>query len=98
MSSTSASIRHQEREILRYTYNQNEKKFVIHVISVNIKQHKGGALKYTLRQSMKNLTILVISVNIKYLGTKIGLKLHVKSVHVEQHYSCDQCEYKATQK
>ena len=24
--------------------------------------------------------------------------MHVKSVHAEQHYSCDQCEYKATQK
>ena len=98
MSATSASIRHQEREILRNTYNQNMKEFVIHVISVNIKQHKEVALKYTLRQSMKNLTILVISVNIKYLGTKIGLKLHVKSFHAEQDYSCDQCEYKATQK
>ena len=89
MSATSASIRHQEREILRNTYNQNMKEFIIHVISVNIKQHKGEALKYTLRQSMKNLTILVISVNIKYLGTKIGLKLHFKSVQAEQHYSCD---------
>ena len=43
ISKTSASIRHQEREILRNSYNQNMMEFVIYVISVNRKQHKGKA-------------------------------------------------------